>query len=163
MTSVAIDAPDAPIFEACLVPHRSMSNRGALCLVAFISILWGVMSLSFVSMGAWPVLAFFGLDIVLLAWLVWLNLRDARRREEVSVSRTALEIRRFAPNGFKREQHRFNPLGTRLHVERHEEFGVTKLTLHNRDRVISIGDFLDPDSKESFAKAFGAALARAKR
>jgi uncharacterized membrane protein len=159
----AANVADTPIFEASLMPHRSMSNRGALALVVFISMIWAVMSVSFAAMGAWPVLAFFGLDIGLLAWLVWLNVRDARRREEVSVSRTALEVRRFAPNGLRRELHRFNPLGTRLHVERHEEFGVMKLTLSNREREISIGDFLNPDDKESFAKAFGAALARAKR
>jgi uncharacterized membrane protein len=120
----AAHAADAPIFEASLVPHRSLSNRGALVLVLAVSLIWGVMSVSFLAVGAWPVLAFFGLDILLLAWLVWLNVRDARRREEVSVSRTALEVRRFAPSGLRRELHRFNPLGTRLHVERHEEFGV---------------------------------------
>jgi uncharacterized membrane protein len=156
-------AADAPIFEASLVPHRSLSNRGALILVAAVSLIWAVMSVSFLAMGAWPVLAFFGLDIVLLAWLVWLNVRDARRREEVSVSRTTLEVRRFAPNGLRRELHRFNPLGTRLNVERHEEFGVMKLTLAARDKQLTIGDFLNPDDKESFAKAFSAALAQAKR
>jgi uncharacterized membrane protein len=153
---------DAPIFEASLAPHRSMSNRGALWLVLSVSALWAVMSLSFLAMGAWPVLAFFGLDIALLAWLVWLNVRDARRREEVSVSRTALEVRRFSPGGLRRELHRFNPLGTRLHVERHDEFGVMKLTLAARGKAITVGDFLNPDDKESFAKAFGAALAQAR-
>jgi uncharacterized membrane protein len=153
----------APIFQASLMPHRSMSCRAALVLVGVISTIWGVMSLSFYAIGAWPVLAFFGLDIVLLGWLIHLNFKDALRREEVSVSRTDVEVRRFAPNGLRRELHRFNPFGTRLDVERHQEFGVRKLTLAARGKAVTIGDFLNPDDKESFAKALSQALAAARR
>ena len=154
---------DLPFFEACLLPYRSLSPRGAFWLVVVIAAAWTVMALSFLRMGAWPVIGFFGLDIVLFAWLVWLNVREARRREEISVSRTLLEVRRFCPNGLRRELHRFNPFGTRFRVDRHDEIGVTKLTLANRDMAITIGDFLNPDDKETFARDFGAALARAKR
>jgi uncharacterized membrane protein len=154
---------EKPIFEASLMPHRSMDRRAALALVGVVSAIWAVMSLSFAAMGAWPVLAFFGLDIALLAWLIHLNFKDALRREEVSVSRTGVEVRRFAPNGLRRELHVFNPFGTRLEIERHEEFGVRKLTLAARGRAVTIGDFLNPDDKESFAKALSSALAKARR
>jgi uncharacterized membrane protein len=156
-------AADSPIFEATLTPYRSLSARGALWLVAGIAAIWGMMSLSFVAMGAWPVLGFFGLDIVLFGWLIWLNMRDARRKETVSVSRTLLEVKRFCPKGLRREWHRFNPFGTKLDVARHEEFGVTKLTLIARDKpTVSIGDFLNPNDKETFAKALALAMARAR-
>ena len=154
---------DMPIFEATLTPYRSLSARGSLWLVAIIAGIWGVMSLSFLAMGAWPVLGFFGLDIVLFGWLIWLNVRDARRKETVSVSRTALEVKRFCPKGFRRELHRFNPFGTRLNIDRHDEFGVTKLSLIARGKqVVTVGDFLNPDDKESFAKALGSAMASAR-
>jgi uncharacterized membrane protein len=154
---------DTPIFEATLTPYRSLSARGSLWLVAFIGAVWAVMALSFVAMGAWPVIGFFGLDIMLFGWLVWLNVRDARRKETVSVSRTLLEIKRFCPKGLRRELHRFNPFGTKLDVARHEEFGVTKLSLSARGKqTVSVGDFLNPDDKESFAKALNLALAKAR-
>jgi uncharacterized membrane protein len=156
-------ANDAPIFAARLTPHRSLSRRGAIALVGAVCAIWAVMSLSFLSMGAWPVLMFFGLDIVLLGWLVWLNMREGRRYEDISVSRLALDVRRYSANGLRRERHSFNPLGTRLQIDRHAEFGVMKLTLANRERAITIGDFLNPDDKESFAKAFSVALAKARR
>jgi uncharacterized membrane protein len=159
--SIAVTA-DQPIFEATLTPYRSLSTRGALWLVAIIASIWGVMSLSFLAMGAWPVLGFFGLDIVLFGWLIWLNMRDARRKETVSVSRTALEVKRFCPKGLRRELHNFNPFGTKLTVDRHEDHGVTKLSLISRGKPeITVGDFLNPDDKESFAKALGSALAKA--
>jgi uncharacterized membrane protein len=155
---------DSPIFEATLTPYRSLSARGSLWLVAIIASIWGVMSLSFLAMGAWPVLGFFGLDIVLFGWLIWLNVRDARRKETVLVSRTLLEVKRFCPKGLRRELHRFNPFGTRLTIDRHEEFGVTKLSLTTRGKpAITVGNFLNPDDKESFAKALNMALAKARR
>ena len=160
--SIAATA-DNPIFEATLTPYRSLSARGSLWLVAIIAGIWGVMSLSFLAMGAWPVLGFFGLDILLFGWLIWLNVRDARRKETVSVSRTLLEVKRFCPKGLRRELHRFNPFGTRLTVDRHEEFGVTKLSLTERGKPdITVGCFLNPDDKDSFAKALNSALAKAR-
>jgi uncharacterized membrane protein len=154
---------DSPIFEATLTPYRSLSTRGSIWLVAIIAAIWGVMSLSFLAMGAWPVLGFFGLDIALFGWLIWLNVRDARRKETVSVSRTVLEVKRFCPKGLRRELHRFNPFGTRLTIDRHEEFGVTKLSLVARGKPeITVGDFLNPDDKDSFAKALNLALAKAR-
>jgi uncharacterized membrane protein len=156
-------ASDPMIFEATLTPYRSMSTRGALWLVSIVAGIWGVMSLSFLAMGAWPVVGFFGLDIIVLAWLFWLNVKDARRKETVWVSRTVLEVSRFCPKGLRRERHRFNPFGTRLSIERHEEIGVTKLRLIARGtHDVSLGDFLNPDDKESFAKALGLALAKAR-
>jgi uncharacterized membrane protein len=161
---MAFAAPaDSPIFEATLTPYRSLSARGSLWLVILIAAIWGVMSLSFLAMGAWPVLGFFGIDIVLFGWLIWLNVRDARRKETVSVSRTLLEVKRFCPKGLRRELHRFNPFGTRLTVDRHEEFGVTKLSLVARGKPeITVGDFLNPDDKDSFAKALNVALSKAR-
>jgi uncharacterized membrane protein len=161
---MAFAAPaDSPIFEATLTPYRSLSARGSLWLVILIAAIWGVMSMSFLAMGAWPVLGFFGIDIVLFGWLIWLNVRDARRKETVSVSRTLLEVKRFCPKGLRRELHRFNPFGTRLTVDRHEEFGVTKLSLVARGKPeITVGDFLNPDDKDSFAKALNVALAQAR-
>lgn len=161
---MSIGAPvDQPIFEATLTPYRSLSPRGSIWLVAIIAGIWSVMSLSFLAMGAWPVLGFFGLDIVLFGWLIWLNMRDARRAETVSVSRTALEVKRFCPNGLRRELHRFNPFGTRLLIDRHDEFGVTRISLVARGAAkITLGDFLNPDDKESFAKALNLALAKAR-
>jgi uncharacterized membrane protein len=161
---MAFAAPaDSPIFEATLTPYRSLSARGSLWLVILIAAIWGVMSLSFLAMGAWPVLGFFGIDIVLFGWLIWLNVRDARRKETVSVSRTLLEVKRFCPKGLRRELHRFNPFGTRLTVDRHAEFGVTKLSLVARGKPeITVGDFLNPDDKDSFAKALNVALAKAR-
>jgi uncharacterized membrane protein len=45
----------------------------------------------------------------------------------------------------------------------HEEFGIERLYLVSRGRSLSVGSFLGPDEKASFAKALRAALQDARR
>ena len=77
------------------------------------------------------------------------------------MSRTALDIRQVAPSGRSRE-HRFNPFWARFSVARHDEIGITRMTVEAQGQAVSIGSFLNPDDRDSFAAAFGQALAKAK-
>ncbi|WP_180490137.1 DUF2244 domain-containing protein, partial [Escherichia fergusonii] len=56
-----------------------------------------------------------------------------------------------------------NPLWVQLEQKSHAEFGIEKLYLVSRGRRLSIGSFLGPDEKASFAKALTTALQAAKR
>jgi uncharacterized membrane protein len=56
-----------------------------------------------------------------------------------------------------------NPLWVRLDQISHAEYGIEKLYLTSRGHRVSIGSFLGPDEKASFAKALNAALQAAKR
>jgi uncharacterized membrane protein len=79
----------------------------------------------------------------------------------VSVSRTALDIRKVAPSG-KSQAHHFNPFWARFSVARHSEIGITKMAVEAQGESVAIGGFLNPDDRESFAKAFARALSTAK-
>ena len=153
---------DAPLFEAMLTPYRSLGRRGfnvTMGLVGLVSLGSGI---AFVANGAWPVIGFFGLDVLLL----WVALRasntSGRAREEVRVSRTELAIRKVSPRGAVRAV-RYNPSWARFLVRRHEEIGVTHMSVVGEGRVTQIGAFLNPDDRETFAAAFSRALADAKR
>ncbi len=122
---------------------------------------WAVTGAIFLSYGAWPVFGFFGLDVLGLYIAFRLNYRAARAREEVSVSRTALDIRKTAPSG-RSEAHHFNPFWARFSVARHNEIGITKMAVEAQGRSVAIGGFLNPDDRESFAVAFTRALSKAK-
>lgn len=122
---------------------------------------WLSMGGLFLSMGAWPVFGFFGLDVLLLYLAFRANYRAARQYEEVSVSRTALDIRKTSASG-KTETHRFNPFWTKFRLSRHDEIGITRMAVEGEGRSVPIGSFLNPDDRESFAAAFGRALATAK-
>ncbi|MBE0693430.1 MAG: DUF2244 domain-containing protein [Aquamicrobium sp.] len=151
-------AADEPIFRALLMPHRSLGQAGFYALMATLLAGWAVTGVVFLSRGAWPVFGFFGLDVLAIYVAFRLNYRAARAREEVSVSRTALDIRKTAPSG-RTEDHRFNPFWARFNVARHDEIGITRMAVEGQGKAVAIGGFLNPDDRESFAAAFSSALA----
>ncbi len=160
-TSTAPTA-DEPIFDALLTPHRSLGRTGFYVVMATVSVVWLGSGLLFLFKGAWPVFGFFGLDVVALYVAFRLNYRSARAREEVTLWRHRLRIRQVAPSGRARE-HRFNPFWTRFAVARHDEIGITGMQVTGEGRSVPLGSFLNPDDRESFSRAFAAALATVKR
>ncbi len=152
---------DEPFFEALLTPHRSLGRTGFMLIMGALLFSWAVTGAIFLSYGAWPVFGFFGLDVIGLYIAFRLNYRAARAREEVSVSRTALDIRKVAPSG-KAEAHHFNPFWTRFSVSRRPEIGITRMAVEAQGETVPLGTFLNPDDRESFATAFARALARAR-
>lgn len=152
---------EAPIFAAELTPYRSLGPKGYRILFLLTGTVCLVHAIFFAMTGAWPVVFFFGIDFLLLYGAVRLSYRSGRAREEVTVSRTDLSIRKFAPSG-RMVEHRFNPSWARFLVKRHEEIGITSMTVAGEGRHTDVGSFLNPDDRESFAKAFKGALATAK-
>lgn len=153
---------EQPIFAAELVPHRSLGRKGFRILLLLTGSVCLVHALFFVMTGAWPIGLFFGLDFLLLYGAFLLNYRSGRAREEVVVSRTRLLIRKFTPSG-RMTEHRFNPFWARFFVRRHDEIGITSMLVTGEGRRTDVGSFLNPDDRESFAKAFRSALATVKQ
>lgn len=152
---------DEPFFKALLLPHRSLGRTGFMILMGALTFGWIVTGTIFLSQGAWPIFGFLGLDVVAVYVAFRLNYRAARAREEVSVSRTSLDILKTAPSGQSQRYH-FNPFWARFAVSRHEEIGITGMAVETRDTSVPIGSFLNPDDRESFATAFSRALATAR-
>ncbi len=94
---------EAPLFEALIVPHRSLSPRGLRLLLAAICILCGASAFTFVRLGAWPVGGFTGLELLLAAWLFRLNARGAKASELLLLSPAALRVIHTDPRGARRE------------------------------------------------------------
>ncbi|MBB6467568.1 putative membrane protein [Aminobacter lissarensis] len=152
---------DEPFFKALLLPHRSLGRTGFMILMGALTFGWIVTGIIFLSQGAWPIFGFLGLDVIALYVAFRLNYRAARAREEVSVSRTSLDILKTAPSGRSQRYH-FNPFCARFAVSRHEEIGITGMAVETRETSVAIGSFLNPDDRESFATAFSRALATAR-
>ena len=150
------------LFSALLTPHRSLNRAGFLVLMGFLSAVSFAAGLAFLLMGAWPVLGFFGLDVLAIYWAFRINFRDAKATEEIRVTPSELRVRRVSHRGHVVEWV-LNPLWVQLDQEVHEEFGVERLYLLSRGRRVAVGSFLGPDEKASFAKALNAALQAARR
>jgi uncharacterized membrane protein len=154
--------PQGELFSALLTPHRSLSHTGFLVVMAFVSVVSFAAGLAFLLMGAWPVLGFFGLDVLAIYWAFRINFRRARASEEIRVTPSELRLRRISPRGHMVE-FVFNPLWVRLDRQIHPEYGVEKLYLASKGRRIAVGSFLSPDEKASFANALMSALQAARR
>jgi uncharacterized membrane protein len=154
--------PQPELFSALLTPHRSLNRTGFLVLMGFLSVVSFAAGLAFLLMGAWPVFGFFGLDMLAIYWAFRINFRRAQACEEISVTPSELRLRRVSHRGHAVE-FVLNPLWVRLDQKIDAEFGVERLYLVSKGRRVSIGSFLGPDEKASFAKALLAALHTAKR
>jgi len=155
-------AAEPPIFAAELVPYRSLGKRGFRILLMITGAVCAVHAVFFMATGAWPIGLFFGLDFLLLYGAFWLNYRSGRAREEVYVSRTDLAIRKFTPSG-RMTEYWYNPFWARFFVKRHDEIGIVSMQVAGQGKRTEIGSFLNPDDRESFARAFKGALATAKQ
>ena len=112
----------AAIFERVLLPHRSLPPRGFHILMLILGLISVAVGIGFVSIGAWPVFGFFGLDVALVYVAFRLNYRSARRREIIRLAGDAFTVERVGVRG-KRRIWRFQPFWLRVILdERPDEF-----------------------------------------
>jgi uncharacterized membrane protein len=149
--------PDpAPLFEATVKPHRSLSRKAVV--IAAACMLGGSLAVTsmMVLLGAWPVIGFNGADIVLATLLFWLNIRAARAVETITLSETALAISRTDANG-RRFTQSLPPYW--LNVVLEERAGtVPKLILAARGSQTEIARQLGETEKRDLAAALTRAI-----
>jgi uncharacterized membrane protein len=153
---------DALLFDRRLTPHRSLGPRGFRILMLACCALSTVYSLPFYLMGAWPVVGFLGLDVLLIYLAFKANFRAARAYELLRLTSLELLFARVSSRG-ERKEWRFNPVWVRFERVEHEDFGTQSLALVSRGGRIEVGRFLGADQKAALARSFSAALALARR
>jgi uncharacterized membrane protein len=154
--------PEPTLFSAIITPHRSLTSTGFLVVMMLIGGFSFIAGMVFFLLGAWPVVGFLGLDVLLVYWAFRVNYRAAAAFEEVTVTPSELRVRRVSHRG-KVAEWTLNPLWTQLARDTHEEFGLQHLFLVSRGRKLPVAGFLSPPERESFAAALSAALGEAKR
>lgn len=147
-------------FRVVLHPHRSLGPCGFLILMGFISLVSFVTGLAFFFVGAWPVLGFFGLDVLMVYIAFKLNYRAARAYETVDVTPDALVVQRVSAQGL-RQKAEFNPYWVRVLLDEDRQ-GRVAVQLTSHGRSLRIADHLSDDERRHFAEALRASLARLK-
>jgi uncharacterized membrane protein len=145
-------------FDAWLRPHRSLTRRGLALVLALAAIPAFAMAIVFMSLGAWPVSGFLGLDVVLLWGAFRLNTLAAREAERVRLSETELTVDRHAADG-RKEHWSFQPNWLRVTVDDPPK-PESQLLLSTHGQSLAIGRFLPPAERLEVALALGAALRR---
>jgi uncharacterized membrane protein len=157
------DARDEPtLFSAVLTPHRSLGRTGFVVLMCLIGGISFTAGLVFFIAGAWPVMGFFGLDVLLVYIAFKVSYRSAAAYEQVTMTSSTLTVRKVSHRG-KVAEWTLNPVWVRLQREGHEEFGIQRLFLVSHGRRLPVATFLGPEEKENFASALSTALGEARR
>ena len=80
-------------------PYRSLSRRGFAMVMMALGLLAFTIGLGFFLMGAWPVVGFLGLEL-LVVWIAFkMNYRAARRRQHLTATSQHLTIENVSPTG----------------------------------------------------------------
>jgi uncharacterized membrane protein len=162
MTTDNDDLAEPTLFSALLAPHRSLGRGGFIALMLVVGAINFAGGVLFLVAGAWPVVAFLGLDVLAIWWAFRANYRSGAAYEQVRVTPSELKVRKVGARGEVREW-TLNPLWVRLHSESQGEFGPDRLFLVARGRRLAIAGCLNRNEKMSFADALGKALAEARR
>jgi uncharacterized membrane protein len=153
--------PDDGAFRAVLTPHRSLSPRGFLILMTFVGVVSFIAGMTFLAVGAWPVMGFFGLDALAIYIAFKLNYRAGRLVETVEITTTDLTVTRTRPNG-RRETFALNPYWAHVHLAERPD-GANALYLRSHGKAHAIGAFLNDDERRDLATALDRALAAIRR
>jgi len=153
------EAPDGAVrFEAVIVPHRSLGPAGLRWVVGSLLVLSGMISVGLWYLGAWPVIGFTGLELLLVVWLVYRNAAGAKATEMLLLSDTGLLVVRTDASG-RRWERRLDGYWLRAGLQ--DRAGrAPALVLQDRGKRMEVGAALGEDEKRQLAAALQDAIHR---
>jgi len=152
--------PPSSSFDIILRPHRSLSPAGfwvVMGILAAWSFIGGIM---FLAVGAWPVIGFFGIDVVLVYWAFRASYGDRRAHERLQIKDGTLFVHKVDKRGAE-EQFSFPSYWLRVTLEESAN-GPERVILSSHGRSLVVGAFLPPDERAHLARELSGALQRAK-
>lgn len=164
MSDAASFTPDAaapPLLDVVVYPHRSLGPAGFLVLMGVLCACSFIIGLVFVLSGAWPVIGFLGLDVLVVYVAFRLNYRAARAYETVRLTPAELEITQVDARG-KGRRVTFQPYWLAVDMDDPPRRD-SRLTLRSHGRRLEIGRFLTPREKLDLARTLRRALDEARQ
>ena len=117
--------------------------------------------IAFCALGAWPVLGFCGLDVLLVYWAFRTNYRSGEQSETIEITPADLTVRARSQRG-RETSSSFNPYW--LRIELRELAGdVSELRLVCKGRSLVVGGFLSDPERRDLAAALSEVIAAAGR
>jgi len=147
-------------FHAVLTPYRSLGPSGFLALMIALGAMSFVTGVVFLVAGAWPVLGFFGVDVLLVYIAFKLNYRSGRLYETIDVTPAKFAWTRVHPSG-RQEQFDCNPYWARVNLREWPD-GRTVLSVASQGKELAFARFLTDDERRDLASALRDALLAAR-
>jgi uncharacterized membrane protein len=153
-------APLPEPFRAVLTQHRSLGPNGFLALMIALGAISFITGMVFLAMGAWPVIGFLGLDVLIVYVAFRLNYRSGRLYETLDLSPASLVLTRVHPSG-REERFDCNPYWARVSLREWPD-GRTALSIASRGTELAFGACLTDDERRDLASALREALLTAR-
>ena len=159
--SAAPSADNSPIYDIItLWPHRSLSQRGFAILLLCLGTIAIAVGLGFYLIGAWPVIGFMGLELLVLYIAFRMSYRNGKASEQLLIHAKGLDVVAIAPSG-KQTRQSYESLW--LKAELLPQKGKRKiLALRHHHNQHEIGAFLPPAEKKDIKNLINERLAAAR-
>ncbi|MDM7975166.1 MULTISPECIES: DUF2244 domain-containing protein [Thalassospira] len=138
-----------PIFRVNLHPPRSLGRRAARNIVIAMACVTSTIGLIFWLVGAWPVIGFLGVDVILLSLAFYFSFRAARAEERIELRHGNLRVTRISARG-TRQEFDFQPYWLQVVLERGDD-DRCELYLRSHGKRFEIGGFLGAEEKTDLA------------
>ena len=142
-----------------LTPNCSLTPRTALF---FFGTIFGVsltFALFFVVKGLWPILPFWGLEMVVLGIALHLSLKRRHHRQEVLVTESEIRIITVSPLGEENQEFSRHWAKVRLRRPRTNLY-PSRLLIESHGRAFEVGSFLTEEERRSLATRLQALVGR---
>ncbi len=146
-------------------PHRSLTKKGFIIVMVALASLAFCIGLGFFLLGAWPVIGFLGLEILIVWGAFKLNYRAAKRRQTLQADSHTLQITDFFPNGKRQDQE--IPTGwIKVSLTPSQSPDVSarnrqKVIVSSHGKHVAVGDFLHPAETPDLARRVQSMVDRA--
>lgn len=147
-------------------PYRSLSPKGFALVMAALGVFAFTIGLGFFLMGAWPVIGFMGLEI-LVVWVAFkMNYRAARRRQHLTATTRELTIENISPAG-ERETTSLPTAWVQVEMTPQDEPEIRsrqrqKVIVRSHGKTEEIGEFLHPAETPKLAREVSQMVERAR-
>ena len=169
-TSPSDDTPLAPkprwLEQMTIWPHRSLSPKGFAIVMGVLAGFLFLIGLGFFLAGAWPVIGFLGLELLVVWGAFKLNYRAARHREIIHTTAEELMVESQNPAG-KWAQKSF-PIGwLRVSLSPPKSPPMKsrdqqKVILSSHGEQAEVGKYLHPAEKAELSRELDSMIDRAR-
>lgn len=149
MVAIHFDSRDASR-RFLIRPNSSLSWRGVVRFYLGIVLVSFTIAGAFALKGAWPVLPFAGLEMLVLGGALYVVARKGACWQQIYISGDVVEVLERLPDG---KQHRsFQRAWARVEFTRSAINGYpARLVLRSHGKSVEIGDCLNEQEKEQLA------------
>lgn len=154
------EPPAIVYFDATLTPNTALSPRAFLIIMGLVGAMSFLGGMLFLSMGAFPVIGWFGLDALAIWYAFRKNFRDLEEETTVHITADSIRLTHSRP-GQEAKKVELPTTFARLSMA-HPARRPSELRLAHGQTAYVIGRFLTPRERNSLYEAMENAIRKAR-